>query len=182
MEELSLIIAIQNGDSEKFSYVIDKYHNELFKYVYNLIGDYQRTEDLIQEIFFKIYQKIKKYNPDLASFRTWIYRITTNHTYSYIKSKSYRQAKNNIEYNDLVFQDKTNPQDKLLKEEKINLILKVIEDLLKPKHYAIMSMHFFSYLTVKENSETLNIPQKTIYKAIKTSIEKIRKEVGVDEI
>jgi DNA-directed RNA polymerase specialized sigma24 family protein len=44
-----------------------------------------------------------------------------------------------------------------------------------------MFLHYFSGLTVKEIGESTDIPEKTIYKAIKTSIEKIKKEVAIYE-
>jgi len=52
-----------------------------------------------------------------------------------------------------------------------------MKQVLSIKHQHIVSLHYFSGLTVKEISETMTIPEKTIYKALKTSIEKIKKEV-----
>ena len=65
----------------------------------------------------------------------------------------------------------------MIEEERVKKILKLIHQLLSDKHQKIMLLHFFSGLTVKEISETLDVPEKTNYKAIKSSIEKIKKEV-----
>ena len=72
-------------------------------------------------------------------------------------------------------------EEDIVKDEKIDQIKLAMEKLLKPKHKEIMYLYYFSGLTVKEISNTKKIPEKTIYKAIKTSIDKLKKEVILDE-
>lgn len=176
MDDNQIINRILNGDKNLYSILMEKYHNELFKYVYNLVYNYENTEDLLQEVFLKLYNNLKKYNPAKASFRTWMYRITSNHVINYLKSADYRNN-NNLEYQDYYSATSDDVERDLIKEEQINSILKIMSSILKPKHYQIMILHYFSELTVKEISETILIPEKTIYKAIKSSIAKIKEEV-----
>jgi RNA polymerase sigma-70 factor, ECF subfamily len=173
-----IIKKIIQGDKDLFAMLMDKYHNELFKYIYNMLGSYSETEDLLQEIFFKLYKNLKKYDSTKAQFRTWMYRISKNYVINHIKSKGYRENKKTLEYDDAINSGKDDVEEKAIKDERINLILEVMQKLLSSKHYDIMHLYYFSNLSVKEISETLDIPDKTIYKAINTSIEKIKKEVG----
>lgn len=62
MEDFEIIKQVLEEDKNKYALLIDKYHNELFKYVYNMTNSYSETEDLLQEIFFKIYKSLKKYD------------------------------------------------------------------------------------------------------------------------
>ena len=176
-----IILKILNGKNDYFSVLMEKYHNEIFKYVYNILGNYETTEDLLQEIFLKTYKNLKKYNSSKASFRTWLYRIATNHTLNFLNSKDYKNNHVNSIYEESSLGSKGNIEEDIVKEEQINQVKKVIEKLLKPKHQEIMYLHYFSGLTVKEIGESTSIPEKTIYKAIKTSIEKIKKEVAIYE-
>jgi RNA polymerase sigma-70 factor (ECF subfamily) len=182
MDNNKIIENIINGDKEQFSMLMNKYHNEIFKYVYNLTGNYQSTEDLTQEIFFKIYKNLTRYDYNKSSFRTWIYRISTNHTYNYLKSKRNIFNQSNVQYEDAYHGSEESVEDNVVNEDQMKQIVNSMKRLLKPKHYKIMSMHYFSNLTVKEIGESLSIPIKTIYKAISSSIAKIKKEVNVDEI
>ena len=68
----------------------------------------------------------------------------------------------------------------VIKDDQMNRIVNAMKSVLNDKYFTIMSLHYFSGLTVKEISESLNIPDKTIYKAIKTCIEKIQKEVNTN--
>ena len=156
---------------------MDKYHNEIFSFVYNITNDYQTTEDLLQEIFLKTYRNLNKYNKDKSSFRTWLYRISNNHTINYLHSNAYKTHSNNLEYLDETNKSKEDIEAQIIKEEQMNNIIKAMKKVLKPKHQQIIALHYFSNLTVKEISDVTNIPEKTIYNAIKSSIEKIKKEV-----
>jgi RNA polymerase sigma-70 factor (ECF subfamily) len=182
MDYNRIIGDIINGDKEQFSLLMEKHHNEIFKYVYNLTSEYQLTEDLTQEIFFRIYKNIHKYDYNKSSFRTWIYRVSTNHTYNYLKSKRHTYNTQKVIYDDSDFKGNTDLEANIVKDDQINQILQAMKDVLKPKHYKIMIMHYFSELSIKEIGESLDIPIKTIYKAINSSIQKIKKEVNVDEI
>ncbi len=176
-----IIENILSGKKDYFSILMEKYHNEIFKYVYNILGDYQTTEDLLQEIFLKVYKNLSKFSKDKASFRTWLYRISSNHTMNYLNSKDYKNHYGALSYLDDFNTSGRNPEEELINEEKITLIKTIIAQKLKSKHQEIMYLYYFTGLTVKEISETTKIPEKTIYKAIKTSIEKIKKEVPLDE-
>lgn len=176
MTDLKAIENILSGNRNSFSFLMDKYHNELFKYIYNIVNNYETTEDVLQEVFLKLYNILHKYNSDKASFRTWMYRVTSNYVINYINSKEYRQN-GTLEFKDYTTTSSEDIEKDIAKEEQINSILKVMSSILSKKHYKIMLLHYFSNLSVKEISESTEIPEKTIYKAIKTSIAKIKLEV-----
>ena len=177
MIDEEIIKKILGGNKNLYSKIMDKYHNELFKYVYNIVNDYTVTEDLLQEIFFRIYKNLNKYNSKKASFRTWMYRVAQNYVFNYLNKASTRLKKNTYEYDDSINKSKDDVEEEAIKSSKIDQIIKAMEKVLKPKQLKIMQLHYFSNLSVKEISEVLGIPDKTIYKSIKTSVEKIKKEV-----
>jgi len=177
LNDNELIEKILSGDKDLYARLMDKYHNEIFKYVYNMVYNYNQTEDLLQEIFFKLYKSLKKFDPAKASFRTWLYRVSKNHVINYLKSANHRMNSQVFEYDDNINQSEENIEDRAVNDNQISLVLNAMERILSPKHFEIMHLHYFSNLTVKEISETLNIPDKTVYKAIKVSVEKLKKEV-----
>lgn len=179
MNDIELIRKALN-DKNMFSLIMEKYHNEIFSYVYNMTGNVQDTEDLLQEIFLKIYNNLSSFNRDKASFRTWIYRIATNHVYNFAKKAESIYVNHSIEVNTELLTDSTDLFSNIIKDDQLDLIIQTIKKVLKPKHQKILYLHFFSGLTPKEISNVLKIPDKTIYKALKTSIEKIKKEVLQD--
>lgn len=177
MNDHQIIKNILKGSKDQYALLMDKYHNEIFTYVYNIVNHYQTTEDLLQEIFLKTYKNLSKYETDKSSFRTWLYRISNHHTLNYLNSKNYKTHSHTTEYQDYNHSTEEDVEQDMIKEERINQIVTAIKKVLKPKHQQIITLHYFSELSVKEISEVTNIPEKTIYNAIKSSIEKIKKEV-----
>ncbi len=181
MADDSIIIGyVLEGKTDHFGILMSKYHNEIFSFVFNMLGNYDDTEDLLQEIFMKTFNKLKTYNPNKSSFRTWLYRIASNHTINYLKSSAYKKQSNQeVEVN--LLKGTEDIEKELIKDQQIEEIIKVMKRKLSVKHQKILILHYFSGLNVKEISETLEIPDKTIYKALKTSIEKIKEEVTTND-
>ncbi|QWB99401.1 RNA polymerase sigma factor [Mycoplasmatota bacterium] len=178
MDDALIIEKILASNKNEYALLMDKYYKELFKYIYNMTNNYETTEDLLQEVFIKVFNQLHKFNPDKASFRTWIYRISHHHTINFLKKKSNQLNLYTYEYDDSINQASEDVEEKTVKDEQINIIQKAMEKVLKPKHYEIMALHYFSDLSVKEISRTTGIPLKTVYKAIESSVKKIKKEVG----
>lgn len=176
MEDNKIISNIISGKTDDFAILMNKYHNEIFSFVFNIVGQYQDTEDLLQEVFYKVYLSLKKYNPNKASFRTWLYKVTSNHVFNFMKS-SQKTMSSFQEVDVSLLKSSEDIELEVIKTEQIDQILMIMKKVLSPKHQRILMLYYFSKLSVKEISEVLKIPDKTIYKALRSSIEKIKKEV-----
>lgn len=172
-----LILSIINGNTDAYSILMNQYHDEIYKYVYNIIGDVDHSDDVVQEIFIRVYKKLKTYDSSKAGFRTWLYRVSHNHTMNFLKSYNKKRSMElSNEQTDLLASNE-NIEAKLVKEEQLNRVIQAIETVLKQKAKKIIYLHYFSELSPKEISEVTGIPVQTVYKSIQSSIEKIRKEV-----
>ena len=60
----------------------DKYHKRLLYFIRSFSRE--ESEDLLQEIFLKVFNNLEKFNP-LYSFKVWIYTIAKNHCINYLK-------------------------------------------------------------------------------------------------
>ncbi|MBP9215443.1 MAG: RNA polymerase sigma factor [Chitinophagaceae bacterium] len=71
--------------------LFENIYNEHKNVVYNLCLHYGLTkedaQDITQEVFVKVHQNSHLYNSTIASFKTWICRITVNHCLDFLKSK-----------------------------------------------------------------------------------------------
>lgn len=65
------------GDLSAFEELVNRYKNLVFSIVYRILGQYQESEDITQDVFLSVYQKL--YQFDLGKkFRPWIQRIAVN--------------------------------------------------------------------------------------------------------
>jgi len=179
MDDFKIIEHILNGHVDDYEQLMKKYNYELFSYVFNMVGSYHDTEDIVQDIFIKAYDHLDKYNKDKASFRTWLYKIATNHTINFLKIKSRTVATIDDSFYDIP--DSSDMYQDLEKEDQIRILIDTMNVILNTKQLKIMQLHFFSDLSANEISESLGIPLKTVYRIISSSILKIQKEVNQDE-
>jgi RNA polymerase sigma-70 factor (ECF subfamily) len=83
-QEIEWIKHAQQGESEAFGPLVQKYQQRVFSLVYHLVRRRDEVEDLAQEIFIKAFRAIRSYNFQ-SSFVTWLSRIATNHCYDYLR-------------------------------------------------------------------------------------------------
>ncbi len=72
-----LITEFQNGDEAAFTQLVGRYKDQLINYIYRYVGDSDEADDILQEVFVRVYHKKNTYRP-IAKFSTWIYTIAAN--------------------------------------------------------------------------------------------------------
>jgi RNA polymerase sigma-70 factor, ECF subfamily len=80
-----LMARIAEGDNSAFEILVNCHHTSILNLVYRFIGDRTQAKDLAQEVFIRVWQSAKSYEPK-AKFTTWIYRITANLCFNELKS------------------------------------------------------------------------------------------------
>lgn len=124
-EDYLLIDKFLSGEEEGFETLVKKYQNYIVNIVYSLIGQNSYVEDIAQEVFIKVYKNLSSFKKKCA-FSTWLYRITVNTTYNYVKGK-----KENISFDSagIDFCANTNINAEIESKEKDQIIQKAIENL-----------------------------------------------------
>ena len=74
----------------EFPAAVEPHRRELLAHCYRMLGSAEEAEDLVQETMLRAWRARDRYDPDLASFRTWLYRIATNACLNALESRSRR--------------------------------------------------------------------------------------------
>lgn len=85
-----LIARIAKGEEDAFEILVNRHQTSVLNLIYRFIGDRTQAKDLAQEVFIRVWQSAKGYEPK-AKFTTWIYKITTNLCLNEIKSARRRR-------------------------------------------------------------------------------------------
>jgi RNA polymerase sigma-70 factor (ECF subfamily) len=80
-----LMTRIAEGDEDAFEILVNRYQTSVLNLIYRFIGDRTQAKDLAQEVFLRVWQAAKSYEPK-AKFTTWIYRIATNLCFNELRS------------------------------------------------------------------------------------------------
>lgn len=88
----SLILRSQQGDERAMEEIYDLYKRPLFNLAYRYTFDRVAAEDLLQDIFIKIFTHMKDVQKDIT-FVAWMYRIAINTCYSFLRGRRNRNGK-----------------------------------------------------------------------------------------
>src|SRR5690242_2898471 len=85
-----LLEAIRDGDETAFQEIVRRYRNPITNFIYRMIDDYERSVELAQETFIRIFTSASRYQANY-SFSTYIYRIASNLAISELRRRKRRR-------------------------------------------------------------------------------------------
>jgi RNA polymerase sigma-70 factor, ECF subfamily len=122
-EDIQYIDQFLEGQIKGFEALVRKYQNRVLNIVYSLIGRDQESEDIMQEVFMKVYHHLEGFKKS-SQFLTWLYRITVNTTYDFLRKRKY--LVNDEEQLALSASNMPGPREDLLIREKEAIIQKAL--------------------------------------------------------
>src|ERR1700682_4472239 len=88
-EERALVCLVQNGEQSAFEDLVRRYQERVFALVGGILHRQEDVEDIAQQVFLKAYLGIKRFD-HRAAFSTWLYKITVNECWDYLRKKKVR--------------------------------------------------------------------------------------------
>ena len=89
-DEAALVRRVQAGDELAFREVVERYQAKIFSIIYGILRNHNDAEDIAQQVFSKVYFSIRNFD-FRSSLLTWIYKITVNECYDYLRKKRVRR-------------------------------------------------------------------------------------------
>lgn len=170
-----------NGEKQAFEFLYNKYKNRIEYFVFNIVKDYQKAEDIAQETFIYVMQNEMNKN---ISFKYYIYLVAKSKAYNYINVEK-RRKEINEQY---IFDNNENIEKDVLEiiveEENKKELLKSIEELDEKYKNAIYLVNIEG-LSYKETAEILGQTlqnTKTLIHRGKKQLRKILLKKGYSEM
>src|SRR5450432_2889242 len=89
-QEGALVRRAQSGDESAFREIVEKYQSKVFSIIHGIVRQKNDVEDIAQQVFAKVYFSIRNFD-FRSSLITWIYKITVNECYDYLRKKKVRK-------------------------------------------------------------------------------------------
>lgn len=136
-----------------FKLLISKYQERLYYQIRQIVSDHEDTDDVLQNTFIKVFRNIHTFEEKSALF-TWLYRIATNESLSFLESKN-RRSSSSIEDEDLNLSNRLSAESYV---DSDNLQVKLEEAIasLPEKQRIVFNMRYFDELSYEEMSEVLD--------------------------
>ncbi len=154
------------NENELFETIYTNYYYLISKKLLIITGDKQNLLDLIHDTFIKLMYKSKTLQQmDVNQLTSYILNTSTSVAIDFLRKRKVRNKWNYIAENDSFFDtllDTTNnPEDELIKNERINELYKVMS-LLSDNYRDILMLKYIQELTDAEIAKTFNIKSNSV--------------------
>lgn len=172
-DELHIITSILAGNTERFSYFLDTYGQQIFTLIVRMVGSPEDAEELTQDTFMKAFRHLSDFNGK-SSFSTWLYRIAYNTALSSLR----KQPNEVLSVDDRLWNNLTeNEIDRALDEEDEERIEQLQRALKKltPDERALVTLFYEEDRPIAEICHILNQTEGNV----KVKLYRIRKKLYI---
>jgi len=172
---IKLIERSRAGDQLAFGEIFEQYKNLVYRTAYLLLDNPNEAEDALQEIFVKVYRSLDKYQPSIAAFSTWLYRITVNHCLN--QKRKPLLATGALEKSQLPSQPVHTLEDQFAEEQALRHALNRLSGKLR----AVIVLRYYHELAYAEIAQILEIPLGTVQSRLNQGMKQLQHALQSDK-
>src|ERR1700716_4543169 len=141
MDDAEVVTSFLGGEERAFQELVERYQTRLLNSGYRTIGDREKAEDLVQEVFIRVYRHLHRFDRS-KKFSTWVYTIASNLAKNELRNRArnplvlFQAVQKNFEDDDrpLQFEDTTSRPDDMYRKRHLREIVE--ESVAKlPEHH-----------------------------------------------
>src|SRR6188472_977169 len=87
MDDAGVVTSFLGGEERAFQELVERYQTRLLNFIYRTIGDREKAEDLVQEVFIRVYRHLHRFDRS-KKFSTWVYTIASNLAKNELRNRS----------------------------------------------------------------------------------------------
>lgn len=178
-EDILIKFSDEGTRNEAFNLLITKYQEKIYWHVRRLVIDHDDADDLVQEVFIKVWKNLGKFRND-SKLYTWIYRIATNESITFLNKQKQR--------NQTSFEDVSEELSESLvassyfNGDKVQMKLQQALLTLPEKQRLIFNMKYYDELKYDEISEILGTSVGALKASFHIAVKKIEVFMLNDDI
>lgn len=180
LPDSDLVDAMAAGDVHAMEVLYDRYNRAVFSFAYRILGDRERAEELLQEVFIRAWRNARKFSEGRGTYITWLLSITHNMAIDEIRRQNRRPKKADSADPVLML---TNVQDEnpTVEEQAIlgdlrTVVKNALSQIPEAQRTALELAYFQGY-TQREIAELQNEPLGTIKTRMRLAIKKLREHL-----
>lgn len=172
MKEEEIIENLQKGinTDEAFRALISEHKIRLYWHIRTIVKIHEDADDVLQNTFIKVFKNVKSFKGDSKLF-SWMYRIATNESITFLNKKSKKLKLSDQELNDYLLE--TLESDVYFEGSEIQLQLQKAIEALPQQQKIVFNMRYFEEIPYEEMSEILD----SSVGALKSNYHHARKKV-----
>lgn len=165
--EGSLVRRAQTGDETAFREIVERYQSKVFSIIHGIVRQRNDVEDIAQQVFAKVYLSLKSFD-FRSSLITWIYKITVNECFDYLRKRKVRKLvyESDLSEDEVRRVENTEPNIDRQTPADVNLaqrdyVLKLLDRVSEEERMLLMLKEVEGY-SVEELAERTGMNENTI--------------------
>ena len=179
LEEEILLNRLQNPKTLKkaFGELVTQYKERLYWHIRNIVKDHDDTDDILQNTFIKIFKNVHSFKGD-SQLYSWMYRIATNESLTFLTNKSKRVQLNSEELQKNLIENLES--DVYFEGDEIQLKLQKAIAILPEKQQLVFNMKYFQELKYREMADILGTSEGALKASYHIAAKKIEDFLKLD--
>ena len=169
------VLQAQSGSHEALNELFKSIQEPLFRYIVSLIRDQHLAEDILQEVFIRIYRKLRWLREPQA-FRAWTYQIASREAFRYLN----RERRWTDQVRDEATLAVQPAVEKEFSRELIESLPQLVEKL-SPASRAVVVLFYLHEMSLVEAAAVLEIPIGTAKSRLAYGLESLRRSFEREE-
>ncbi len=169
-QETWRVLRAQSGDQEALDELLEAVQEPLYRYIFRLVGERTLAEDILQEVFIRIYRKLRWLRePEL--FRPWAYRIASREAFKHLKRE--RRWREEVRDEATLEAIPAQSTEKSYAPELIEHLPSLIERV-SPASRAVLILHYLHEMPLAEVAAVLGIALGTAKSRLAYGLQSLR--------
>jgi RNA polymerase sigma factor (sigma-70 family) len=153
-----------------FTAIMKQYQERLYWHIRRMVVDHDDANDVLQNVFIRVWKALDSFREDARLF-TWLYRIATNESLSFIEQK---KRKGTISFNDVEEGlSNTIKADKHFDANRLEWKLQLAVQKLPEKQRVVFNMRYFDEMPYSQMSEVLETSEGALKASYHHAVKKI---------
>jgi RNA polymerase sigma-70 factor (ECF subfamily) len=173
------VVQLRRGDLDALTALIARYQNRLYRYLLRLVREPAEAEDLFQQSWLRVAEKIRSYDPT-RSFDSWLFTVARNLALDHLRRVHLRsldepalRGTDSESLADRLPSREILPLDRILESERSGKLASALSDL--PATYReVLSLRFEEEMKLEEIAEVLGAPLSTVKTRLRRSLAQLR--------
>ncbi|MEO1257435.1 MAG: sigma-70 family RNA polymerase sigma factor [Bacteroidota bacterium] len=163
-----IVALLKNKDRQGISMLYTNYSRLLFGVILRIVKQQDLSENVLQDVFLKVWQNIHQYHPSKGRFPAWVMNIARNSAIDLVRSKGYRKNNSTAAVEPAM-------EQQFSSEINVDHIgLRDLVQKLDPKHRRLIELLYFEGYTQAEVSEELAVPLGTVKSRVRKAFSDLR--------
>ncbi len=184
LDDAAILRLIAHQDSEALGILYDRYGRLIYSIALHTIGNSETAEEIVQDVFTRVWEKAKTYDADQAKVSTWLVTITRNRSIDELRKIKIRPEQHSVDLSDalnLTDHHDPSPEAEVETRWQQRSVREAIATL-SADQQQVLALAYYKGLSHSEIAAVLHKPVGTVKTHLRLAIQKLRQALSAEVV